>query len=84
MNVIIVFDISDDIQRTKLTQELFRYAIRTQKSVFEAQVTKKELKNLKQIVNRYSNGDDKVNLYEFTDVKRFGDVLFIDNDSLIY
>ena len=46
IKIVVVFDISSDKNRTNIAKELFRYGLRTQKSVFEAEVNKNELQNL--------------------------------------
>ena len=83
MNIVIVYDISDDKLRTKLAKELMRYAVRTQYSVFEAEVTKKELIAIENLAIRYSKNNDKVTIYEFLDIKRFGNIEYIENYALI-
>jgi CRISPR-associated endonuclease Cas2 len=84
MNVVIVYDIKSDRLRTKLAKELFLYGIRTQYSVFEADVNKFELKKLYKIVERYSIDDDRVAIYEIhSDIKRFGKAQYIDEYDLI-
>ena len=85
MNVVIVYDISDDKLRNKLAKELFRYAIRTQFSVFEGDVDKNELKKIEQLAKKYSDGKDKVSVYQISEeIKRFGDVKYIDSNDLIF
>lgn len=84
MKIVIVYDISDDKNRTGLAQALFRYGIRTQLSVFEADISKNELNNIYKIAERYSNGEDKVSVYEVLSIRRFGDVEFINTNDLIY
>ena len=66
--VLIVYDISLDKVRNRLAKELLRFGIRTQKSLFEAEVSEGELKELQRIVERYAsmNKDDTVSLYLLT------------------
>ena len=81
----IVYDISDDKLRNKLAKELFRYGIRTQLSVFEAEADKNELKKIELLAKKYSEGKDKVSVYEISqEIKRFGDIKFIDSNDLIF
>jgi len=84
MNVVVVYDIKSDRLRTKLAKELLYYGIRTQYSVFEAQVNRHELKKLYKIVDRYSIDDDKVAIYEIhNDIKRFGTAQYLEEYDLI-
>ena len=83
IKIVVVFDISSDKNRANIAKELFRYGLRTQKSVFEAEVNKNELQKVYDIAYRYSKKDDKVSVYEFSDVKRFGEVEFISANDLI-
>ena len=66
--VLIIYDISLDKVRNRLAKELLRFGIRTQKSLFEAEVSEGELKELQRIVERYAslNKDDTVSLYLLT------------------
>ena len=84
MNVVIVYDIKNDRLRGKLAKELLYYGIRTQYSVFEAQVTKRELKKLYKIVEKYSLNEDKVAIYEIhNEIKRFGTAEYLEEYALI-
>ena len=84
MTVAIIYDIKNNTKRTKLANELFRYGIRVQKSVFEADITKKEYSKLQDIAYKYSDDEDKVSIYEILSTKRFGDIEYIENFDLIY
>jgi CRISPR-associated endonuclease Cas2 len=66
--VLILYDISDDSIRNRLSKELLYYGCRTQKSLFEAEVSEGELKELKKIVDSYAELDpsNSVNLYILT------------------
>jgi len=84
LKVVIVYDISDTLLRDKLAKELFLYGFRVQKSVFEANINKYQLKKLKMLANRYSTDEDKVAIYSYTDVTRYGDLEIIKNNDLIF
>ena len=88
--VIVVYDISDNRKRNALAKELLRYGIRTQKSCFEAEVDKKELKALRRIVKEYASkeGNNAVNLYILTpkaykEAIRLGSVEYLEIDDFI-
>ena len=83
IKIVVVFDISSDKNRANIAKELFRHGLRTQKSVFEVEVNKKELQKVYDIAYRYSKKEDKVSVYEFSNVKRFGKVEFISANDLI-
>jgi len=84
LNVVVVYDISNTILRNKLAKELFLYGFRVQKSVFEADLNKIELKKLKLMASCYSNDTDKVSIYTYTKVLRYGTVEIIEQNSLIF
>jgi len=84
LKVVVVYDISSDKLRNKFAKELFRYGLRVQYSVFEAEVTKKEFKKLEDLAYKYSNEDDKVSIYEFLDIQRFGSVELLNSSDLIF
>lgn len=52
MLVIISYDITDDKKRTRLAKKLRDFGKRVQKSVFEADITEKELVKLKQLLSK--------------------------------
>ncbi len=83
MKVVVVYDITEDKKRNLFAKELLMFGIRTQKSVFECDVTQKELEKIKEIAYKYTKKKDKVGVYEFLDVERFGDVEYIEVDDYI-
>ena len=83
MKVVVVYDITEDKKRNLFAKELLMFGIRTQKSVFECDVTQKELEKIKKIAHKYTKKKDKVSVYEFLDVDRFGDVEYIEVDDYI-
>jgi CRISPR-associated protein Cas2 len=88
--VVIVYDISETKTRNKFAKELLYYGIRTQKSLFEAEVTEGELKELKKLVDLFAgmNEKDKIHLYEmepdnYQKTWRLGDVAYLETDDFI-
>lgn len=84
MNIVVVYDISEDKKRNRFAKELLFYGIRTQKSVFECKVTPKELEKIKKLAHKFTQKDDKVGVYEFSSVERFGNAEFLDMDDFIF
>ena len=84
IKIAIIYDISNDKLRTKFAQELMCYGMRVQYSVFEADVTKKELHKIEDLAHKYANSDDKVSIYELLNIQRFGEVEYIENYDLIF
>ena len=84
IEIAVMYDITDDKLRTKFSKELMRYLYRTQYSIFEGTVTKKELHHIEDLAYKYSKEDDKVTIYQFLDVKRYGNIQDIENLELIF
>lgn len=84
MKIAIIYDISNDRFRTKFAQELMCYGMRVQFSVFEAEVSKKELTKIEDLAFKYSEENDTVSIYEILDIQRFGKVEYIENYDLIF
>ena len=86
MYVIIAYDIRSDKKRTKLAKNLLQFGIRTQKSVFECEINKKELNIIKKIASKFSDGEDFVTFYEIyeNDTKRIGNNKYLEIDDLIF
>lgn len=86
MYVIVAYDIRNDKKRAKLAKNLLQFGIRTQKSVFECEVNKKELAIIKKIAAKFSDDNDLVTLYEIykNDTKRIGDVKYLEVDDLVF
>jgi len=85
MYVIIAYDITNDKNRTLLAKELLKFGIRTQKSLFECEVTEKELKIIKKILKRFSESDDYVTIYSVKEnVERIGNVEYLEIDDLVF
>ncbi len=88
--VLIIYDISMDKNRNRLAKELLYYGIRTQKSLFEAEVTEGQLKRLHEIVDRYAafSPEDTVALYildpeAYRRTIRIGDVDYLETDDFV-
>ena len=86
MYVLIAYDIRSDKKRTKLAKNLLQFGIRTQKSIFECEINKKELGIIKKIAEKFSDDEDLVSVYEIyeKDTKRIGDVKYLEIDDLIF
>ncbi|MDW7679424.1 MAG: CRISPR-associated endonuclease Cas2 [bacterium] len=60
------YDIEDDKTRTRLANKLLDFGPRVQFSVFEADVSPKELTKLNQVLSKVSLGErDSIRLYSF-------------------
>ena len=66
MLVVISYDIEDDKTRTKLAHKLKDFGMRVQYSVFEADITEKELDKLNKMLAKVKLvKNDSVRLYQF-------------------
>ena len=88
--VLVIYDISIDKVRDRFAKELLLYGMRTQKSLFEAEVTEGQLSKLQKIVDQYANldRDDKIALYimepdAYARTIRMGDVAYLTVDDFI-
>jgi len=84
MYIVIAYDITNNVNRNHLAKELFKFGIRTQKSVFECEINKKDLRAIKKIINKYSESDDFVTIYEIRDIERIGNVDYLEIDDLVF
>ena len=84
MYVVVTYDISNDNQRNKLAKNLLQFGIRTQKSFFECEVNKKELSVIKKLIQKYSEPEDSVTIYETGEIFRIGDVKYLEVDDLVF
>ena len=86
MYIIVAYDIRSDKKRMKLAKNLLQFGIRTQKSMFECEVNKKELAIIKKIAAKFSDDEDFVTVYEISakDTKRIGDVKYLEVDDLVF
>jgi CRISPR-associated protein Cas2 len=84
MYIMITYDISKDKKRYKFAKELLQFGIRTQKSVFECEIDKRELNIIKDIVRRYSLKGDFVTYYEVGKIERKGNTEHLEVDDLVF
>ncbi len=65
--VVIAYDITDDARRTKLANRLLNYGIRVQYSVFEAILSRKEIRDMvRQLRRLIDREEDSVRIYVLT------------------
>ena len=75
--VLIIYDITEDKPRVKLSKLLSSYGIRVQKSAFEASLNKKQYDKLVSELDRYVGREDSIRvykLYEDSEVITYGKV----------
>ena len=75
--VLIIYDITEDKPRIKLSKLLSSYAIRAQMSAFEACLNKKQYEKLVFELDRYVGREDSIRvykLYEDSEVITYGKV----------
>jgi CRISPR-associated protein Cas2 len=91
MFYVISYDIVEDKIRNKISKYLESKSVRVQKSVFEANWSKKTLSEVKlKLYNLINNKTDTVRIYRLcsacqSDITNFGCVpIFYDNDIEIY
>lgn len=73
--VLIIYDITEDKPRIKLSKLLSSYGVRVQKSAFEASLNKKQYEKLIFELDRYVGGEDSIRvykLYEDSEVITYG------------
>ena len=61
--VVICYDIQNNKRRYRFSKFLEHYAIRVQRSVFEAELSPKTYKELVAGIDRFTNEDDSIRLY---------------------
>lgn len=62
--VLIIYDITDNQKRLKLSKLLLGYGFRIQKSAFEAVITKKKYKELLEHLPPYTSSEDSIRVYK--------------------
>lgn len=62
--VLIIYDISDNKKRVKLSKLLLGYGFRIQKSAFEAFITKKKYRELLERLPAYASADESIRVYK--------------------
>jgi CRISPR-associated protein Cas2 len=60
---VIAYDVADDGKRQKLANLLLDYGDRVQKSVFEADLTRSEMKEILEKASKYLAAEDSLRLY---------------------
>ena len=63
---LVIYDITDDHRRRKLSKLLEAYGIRVQESAFELKLNKSKLKWIRRKIPTIISGDDDVRLYKIT------------------
>jgi CRISPR-associated protein Cas2 len=63
MRYVIAYDITNDRQRDRLANLLLDYGDRVQKSVFEAELSAEELKEVLARAAKYLDGEDSLRVY---------------------
>ena len=84
MYIVIAYDIENDKKRNKLAKELLKYGIRTQKSVFECEINRKDLNKIKKIAKKFSYDTDLVSVYEIKEIDRIGNVDYLEIDDFVF
>jgi len=82
--IIVAYDITDDMQRAKLAKEMLKFGIRTQKSLFECEVSERDLGIIRKIAKKFSENDDIVTVYEIREVYRLGNVDYLEIHDLVF
>ena len=62
--VLIIYDITEDRPRIKLSKLLSSYGVRVQKSAFEASLNKKQYEKLIFELDRYVGREDSIRMYK--------------------
>lgn len=62
--VLIIYDITDNRKRLKLSKLLMGYGFRIQKSAFEAVITKKKYKELLKRLPAFTSKEDSIRVYK--------------------
>ena len=86
MYVIVAYDIRSNKKRNNLAKNLLQFGIRTQKSMFECEINKRELAIIKKLAKKYSDDEDFVTVYEIydKDTKRIGNTNYLEIDDLVF
>ena len=62
--VVICYDIQNNKRRTRFSKFLEHYAVRVQKSVFEAELSQKKYNELLEGIDKFMLADDSVRVYK--------------------
>ena len=63
MRYVIAYDVTEDAKRTRLSNRLLDYGVRTQKSVFEADLTREEAQEVLAMASNYIETGDSLRMY---------------------
>lgn len=84
--VLIIYDITENKTRVKLSKLLLGYGFRIQKSAFEAVITKKKYKELLKQLPTFTSSTDSIRVYKIIgkgQVVSFGKVEESKNEDII-
>jgi CRISPR-associated protein Cas2 len=84
--VLIIYDITDNKTRIRLSKMLLGYGFRIQKSAFEATLTKKKYKELLERLPAYVASEDSIKVYKIIgkgQVTSFGKAVESEQDDII-
>jgi CRISPR-associated endoribonuclease Cas2 len=84
--VLIIYDITDNKKRLKLSKLLLGYGFRIQKSAFEAMITKRKYKELLERLPAYTSSEDSIRVYKIIgkgQVMSFGKRTEEENEDII-
>ena len=84
--VLIIYDITDNKKRLKLSKLLPGYGFRIQKSAFEAMITKRKYKELLERLPAYTSSEDSIRVYKIIgkgQVMSFGKRTEEENEDII-
>ena len=70
MRYVLAYDVSEDRNRQKIADLLLDHGDRVQKSVFEADLSLKELKEIVRKAEKYLQGDDSLRIYALCETCR--------------
>ena len=69
MRLVIAYDVVDDRRRARLAKLLRPYAVRTQKSTYEAELGPREVEQVRELVQRTIDAtEDRVYIYRLSEV----------------
>lgn len=84
--VVVIYDITDDKRRNKMSKTLKAFGFRVQRSSFECVLTGSEYNKLVKKVERIITGDDLLRIYKLagnTQVKTWGRIGMTEDEEVI-
>jgi CRISPR-associated protein Cas2 len=84
--VVICYDIENNKRRNRFAKFLEHYAVRVQRSVFEAKLNQKTYNSLLSGINKFTHSDDNIRLYKIQSnkaVKNWGKDTGLKIDEII-